>query len=198
MKRKQVVSVWTMAAALSGAAVLYAGTPAKAEDRRFESFTVDVAVLHPTFAIVPGALFGETGASTAGPSGEPGRSTPFIVDGNIFRGGSLPTGANMGDPNMSGSIGRWICKGIFTSQLGAESVGFDTTQMFEFNGDGDAIWTEGLEAGLGKMGVITHRIIVGGTGRFRGARGEVIQESLGTNIGGTPNIRLTFKIRGVD
>ena len=44
------------------------------------------------------------------------------------------------------------------------------------------------------MGVVTHRTIVGGTGRFRGAEGEVIQEALGTNVGGTPNIRLTFKI----
>ena len=101
----------------------------------------------------------------------------------------------MGSPNMPGSIGNWICKGIFTSALGSEDIGFNTTQMFEFNGDGDAIWTEGLEAGLGKQGVITHRTIVGGTGRFRGAQGEVVQEALGTNESGTPNIRLTFHIQ---
>jgi len=45
------------------------------------------------------------------------------------------------------------------------------------------------------MGVITHRTIVGGTGQFEGAQGEVIQEALGTNVGGTPNIRLTFRIQ---
>lgn len=100
----------------------------------------------------------------------------------------------MGDPNTPGSIGTWICKGIFTSGFGTDSVDFNTTQMFEVNGDSDAIWTEGLEGGLGKLGVTTHRAILGGTGKYRGAQGEAIQEGLGTNVGGTPNIRLTFKI----
>jgi hypothetical protein len=194
MRRPLLFSI--LGVALAATAVLNVGSiAAKAEPQDFERFTVDVAVLHPTFAIVPGAIFGETGNSTADAGGNPGRGTPFIVDGKIFRGGTLQQGAGMGDPNMPGSLGSWICKGIFTSQLGAEDVGFDTTQMFEFNGDRDAIWTEGLEAGLGKVGVITHRIILGGSGRFRGAQGEVVQESLGTNIGGTPNIRVTFKIQ---
>ena len=40
----------------------------------------------------------------------------------------------------------------------------------------------------------THRTIVGGTGRFKGAAGEVTQQALGTNVTGTPNVRLTFQI----
>jgi len=100
----------------------------------------------------------------------------------------------MGDPDQPGRIGTWSCKGIFTSDLSTADIGFNTTQMFQFDGDADAIWTEGLEAGLGKIGVITHRTILGGTGRFRGAQGEVVQEALGTNVTGTPNIRLTFRI----
>jgi hypothetical protein len=102
-------------------------------------------------------------------------------------------GVGVGHPNQPGSIGKWICKGIFTSTLGTDDIGFYTAQRFQFNEDTDAIWTEGLEAGLGKMGVITHRAIVGGTGRFRG-EGEMIQEALGTNVAGTPNIRTTFTI----
>jgi hypothetical protein len=166
-----------------------AGAAPKANDLYSEVFVVDVAVDHATFAIVPSA----GNVVNPEPPG-PNRGTPFIVDGRVFPGRTLPKGSGVGDPNMPGSIGSWICKGIFTSDLATEDIGFDTTQMFEFSGDGDAVWTEGLEAGLGKAGVITHRTILGGTGRFQGAEGVVIQEALGTNVGGTPNIRLTFKI----
>ena len=150
--------------------------------RDTEIFTVDVAVDVSTGAAILS-------------NGGPNRGSTFIIDGKIFRGGALPKGAGMGDPNMPGSIGSWICKGFFTSREGTEDVGYDTTQMFEFNGDRDAIWTEGLEPGLGKQGVITHRTILGGTGRFRGAQGEVKQESLGTNQSGAPNVRMTFKLQ---
>ena len=119
------------------------------------------------------------------------------ANGKIFPAGVLPTGAAHNDPGGSGSLGDWICRGILTSDLsdqlsGAEKVGFDTTQMFVFGSDKTAIWTEGLEAGLGEAGVKTHRIILGGTGQFRSASGEVLQDSLGTNATGAPNIRLTF------
>ena len=187
MMRRSLLFSMLPVAVLASAILYLDPIAAKAEPQDFERFTLDVAVLHPTFAIVPGAIFGETGASTQ-------RGTPFIVDGKIFPGGTLHKGAGTGDPDMPGSVGSWICKGIFTSDLGSEDIGFDTTQMFLFNGDHEAIWTEGLEAGLGKIGVITHRTILGGTGRFRGAQGEVVQESLRTNVGGTPNIRVTFKI----
>jgi hypothetical protein len=186
--QKFVLSTVTGAAALAGALGLGA-TRALADPREHFSFVVDVAVDHATFAIVP-----STGLVLQPEPPGPNRGTPFIVDGSVFPGGTIMSGAGMGDPNQPGSIGKWICKGIFTSDLGAADVGFNTTQMFEFNGDVDAIWPEGLEAGLGKMGVITHRAILGGTGRFRGVQGEVVQEALGTNVTGTPNIRLTFKI----
>lgn len=162
---------------------------ANAGPKDYQTFTVDVAVDHQTFAIVP-----STGNVLSPEPLGPNRGTPFIVDGKIFPGGTLEKGAGLGDPNMPGSIGYWICKGIFTSDLTTADIGFDTTQMFLFDGDNDAIWTEGLEAGLGKQGVITHRTILGGTGKFRGAQGEVEQEALGTNDEGTPNIRLTFRI----
>jgi hypothetical protein len=164
-------------------------TTAQADSRDHVTFVVDVAVDHATFAIVP-----STGLVLQPEPPGPNRGTPFIVDGKVFPGGTLKRGAGQGDPGQPGAIGTWFCKGIFTSDLATDDVGFNTTQMFEFNGDADAIWTEGLEAGLGKIGVITHRTILGGTGRFRGASGEVVQEALGTNVTGTPNIRLTFKI----
>src|SRR5262252_2761163 len=166
------------------------GIVAAYADPKEMSFTVDVAVEQETFAIIP-----STGLVLNPQAPGPNRGTTFIVEGTVFPGGTLEKGAGLGDPKQPGGIGIWSCKGFFTSVLGTEDVGFNTTQMFQFDGDADAIWTEGLEAGLGKMGVITHRAIVGGTGRFEGAQGEVIQEALGTNVGGTPNIRLTFRIQ---
>lgn len=189
MKRKQLLRYSIVALALVAIAVITLG-PAKAEPQDFEAFTVDVAVDHATFALIP-----STGlVANPQPLG-PNRGSTFIVNGTVFPGGTLPKGSGMGDPNMHGKIGVWFCKGFFTSTLGTDPIGFNTTQMFEFNGDADAIWTEGLEGGLGIAGVVTHRTILGGTGRYAGARGDVIQESLGTNASGTPNIRLTFRIQ---
>jgi hypothetical protein len=175
--------------ALGMVAALHLGaTRAQADPPEHVVFVVDVAVNHATFAIIP-----SNGLVLQPEPLGPNRGTTFIVDGTVFPGGTLHKGNSMGDPNQNGGIGTWSCKGFFTSDLGTADIGFDTTQRFEFDGD-DQIWTEGLEAGLGKQGVITHRTILGGTGRFKGAEGEVTQEALGTNIGGTPNIRLTFKI----
>jgi len=191
MKRKQQFGILILSLALTGVALLHLGTTtAKAERQDFDEFTVDVAVDHETFAIVPSA-----GLVLHPKAVGPNRGTSFIVDGKVFPGGTLQEGDGQGDPNMSGSIASWICKGFFTSDLGTEDIGFNTTQMFKFDGDTDAIWTEGLEAGLGKAAVTTHRTILGGTGKYHGAQGEVIQRSLGTNVGGTPNIRVTFKIQ---
>jgi hypothetical protein len=158
------------------------------------TFVVDVAVDMRTFAAVP---------STGNPPGEPvgpNRGTTFIVNGKIFPAGDLPSGTASNDPSQAGSIGDWVCRGILTSDLasqlaGADQIGFDTTQMLIFGSDRRAIWSEGLEGGLGEAGVTTHRIVLGGTGAFLGASGDVVQESLGTNATGAPNIRLTFRLR---
>jgi len=89
-----------------GAGIVHADPP------EHTMFTVDVAVDHATFAIVP-----STGLALQPEPAGPNRGTPFIVDGKVFPGGTLHKGAGMGDPNQVGSIGTWICKGVFTSDL---------------------------------------------------------------------------------
>jgi hypothetical protein len=168
----------------------------RADERRHGSatFVVDVAVDMRTFAAV---------LSTGNPPGEsagPNRGTPFIVDGKIFPAGTLHVGTANNDPSQPGSIGDWVCRGILTSDMprqlaGVDQIGFDTTQMLMFGSDRRAIWSEGLEGGLGEAGVTTHRIVLGGTGAFLAASGDVVQQSLGTNATGAPNIRLTFRLR---
>jgi len=193
MNRKQMTGAISLAA-IGMFAILGSGSKsAKAQNPNpGDVMTVDVAVDMSTFNFVP----------VGGDSMSPNRGTAFIVNGKIYPGGTLPSGAAGNSPDQPGSIGEWICKGFLTADLaaqlsGATKIGFDTTQMFLFDGDGQAVWTEGLEAALGPAGpgTITNRIALGGTGRFRGYAGPVVQQSLGTNASGAPNIRIHFRAR---
>jgi hypothetical protein len=200
MDRKKTLWRSVALTVVASAVALQLGTRPLHADRSDEgrhgsaTFVVDVAVDMRTFAAVP---------STGNPPGEavgPNRGTPFIVNGKIFPADTLPTGTASNDPSQAGSIGDWVCRGILTSDMarqlaGLDKIGFDTTQMLIFGSDKRAIWSEGLEGGLGEAGVTTHRIVLGGTGAFLAASGDVVQVSLGTNATGAPNIRLTFRLR---
>jgi hypothetical protein len=206
MKQKKVLWKSVVLTLVASAVALQLGTERaqarrsdderRSQDDRRDSatFVVEVAVDMRTFAAIP---------STGNPPGEPlgpNRGTTFVVNGTIFPEGTLPSGAASNDPSDAGGVGDWVCRGILTSDLasqlaGVDKIGFDTTQMLIFGSDRKAIWSEGLEGGLGEAGVTTHRIVLGGTGAFFGASGEVVQESLGTNVTGAPNIRLTFRLR---
>ena len=54
----------------------------------------------------------------------------------------------------------------------------------------EALFSEGPE-----FGATTHRVVLGGTGRYRGVIGEVQEEQLGVNTTGFVNYRYTFTIR---
>jgi hypothetical protein len=134
----------------------------------------------------------------------PRRGTTFIVYGKIFPGGTIPSGVTPFDPNTAGSVGVWVCRGVFLADFadivsGAASSAFDTTQMFLLATDENALFTEGFE---GNVGVTTHRTVTGGTGRFRGVIGEVHQQTIGVNRNGAADglfdLRFTFKLKGAD
>jgi hypothetical protein len=124
----------------------------------------------------------------------------FIVYGKIFPGGTIPSGVTPFDPNAPGSIGSWVCRGVFLADIGdilsgKASLTVDTTQMFLLSTDSNALFAEGFE---GNVGVTTHRAVTGGTGRFRGVTGSVKQETIGVNRNGAADglfdLRFTFKI----
>ena len=134
----------------------------------------------------------------------PRRGTTFIVYGKIFPGGTIPSGVTPFDPNTAGSVGVWVCRGVFLADFadivsGAASSAFDTTQMFLLATDENALFTEGVE---GNVGVTTHRTLTGGTGRFRGVIGEVHQQTIGVNRNGAADglfdLRFTFTLKGAD
>ena len=139
-------------------------------------------------------------------SGTPQRGTTFIVNGKIYPGGTIPSGVTPFDPSTApGSIGTWICRGVFLADFadifvnGTAKVAFDTTQMFLFPDDNNALFTEGFE---GNLDVTTHRTVLGGTGRFRRVVGTVKQETIGVNRNGAADglfdLRFTFMVETED
>src|SRR5262249_10321999 len=62
------------------------------------------------------------------------RGDTFIVAGRIFPGGTIPAGDGVFSPDNPGSIGKWICRGVWmvsSDQLAAgASPAFDTSQIY--------------------------------------------------------------------
>jgi hypothetical protein len=121
------------------------------------------------------------------------RGDTFVLNGKVFPNGTIPSGSGF-DPNSSGSIGNFVCRGtaLFNAaEIAAGAAPFvATTQSFLLDG-GSALATEGLEAGVSPV----TRVVTGGWGQYSGAGGEVTQELLGFNVTGFENYRCTFKLK---
>jgi hypothetical protein len=169
-------------------------TPAIAQNRDdANTFTLDVAIDGATLAL--------NNNDPAHP-GNPIRGTTFTVTGKIFPGGIIPPGITSFDPNQPGSIGTWVCSGVFVADAAdifseKAKIAFHTNQIFELSDDQNALFTEGLE---GSVGTTTHRVVVGGTGQFRSLVGQERQETIGLNLDGKGlfDIRFTFKLKKSD
>jgi hypothetical protein len=121
------------------------------------------------------------------------RGDTFVLNGKVFPGGTIPPGSGF-DPNASGSIGNFVCRGtsLFNgAEIAAGAAPYvATTQTFLLDG-GSALVSEGLEAAVSPI----TRVVPGGWGQYSGAGGEVTLELLGFNITGFENYRATFKLK---
>ena len=121
------------------------------------------------------------------------RGDTFIVAGTIYPGGTIPSGEGVFSPDNPGSIGKWICRGVWmvsSDQLAAgASPAFDTSQIYLVPDDSKQLFSEGLEGPQPTL-----RAVTGGTGSVMGAAGQVRQELLGTNVTGLFNFRFTFRL----
>jgi hypothetical protein len=162
---------------------------ATAQDRDdTKSFDVDVAIDGATLAL-----------NNNDPAHPALRGTTFTVTGKIFPGGTIPPGITSFDPNQAGSIGTWVCSGVFVAgapDIFSEKakIAFHTNQIFLFTDDQNALFTDGLE---GSVGTTTHRVVVGGTGKFQNVAGQERQETIGLNLDGKGlfDIHFTFKLK---
>ncbi len=165
---------------MAGAATLLAVPKiARAQGAAADELTFDVAL--------DGATIRYVKAAPGHPSGLPLTGDTFIMFGSIFPAGTFDAGDLT--PNQAGAIGRWICRGSFYVDLASEDVPHAVTTVMHVLGDGlssaggpigpahDAIVHEGFESGLPE----TTRAIVGGTGKYAGVQGEVVQVARGAN-----------------
>jgi len=153
-------------------------------DRDGETIVIDVACDGRTYA--PIGLDPDTGVE--------GRGTTFIVNGRIFPGGTIPDGDGFDLDNTPGTLGKWVCRGMWNFSLEEVLNGatphVSTTQHYLFDAV-NSLMSEGPEGSHEAI----NRVVLGGTGRFRGFVGEVQEQFLGYNITGLENFRFTFKIR---
>lgn len=184
----RIVSLFALAV-VTAVALEITPPPAMAEDRdSAKTLSVDVAIDGSTLAL----------NNPASP-GSPVKGTTFTVTGKIFPGGTIPAGITPFDPNQPGSIGTWVCSGVFVADAGdifggKAKIAFHTNQIFLFPDDQNALFTEGLE---GAVGVTTHRIVAGGSGAFKNLVGQERQETIGLNLNGNGlfDLRFTFQLK---
>jgi len=165
------------------------GHDGKHSDARWKTLVIDVAEDMRTLS-----------ANTASPTDtEPKRGTTAIINGKIYPGGTIPAGDGLDIDTLTGSIGNWITRHTLNfdaSQIVAGAhPALSATQYYLFSPTGvsdgeEALFSEGPECGA-----TTHRVGLGGTGRYRGVIGEVQEETLGANSTGFANKRFTFTIR---
>ena len=125
---------------------------------------------------------------------QPERGSFFVTGGRVFPAGTIEGDGATFDPNRSGHIGVWICRGthlVAANEIPAAQWWVETTQLFVLGRQAkEQLTTEGLEG----SGTIT-RVVTGGTGNYAGWIGEQRQTFLGFNPTGGANMRVTFILR---
>lgn len=182
-------SVAVSAPALSGL-----GSHAEAGSKRL---VVDMACLGDTFRFIPAP--GDNGNDDL-------RGAPFSVEGHIYRAGTIK--GDGFDPSSVKPTGTWVCRGWFMIAPGRSTPAVITTQEYFLSAPlggpdafiADQLVSSGLE-GDGERPPV--RSVIGGTGRYAGARGVVVQHFLGANttslwlggaLGPAPSLRFEFKL----
>ena len=127
---------------------------------------------------------------------QPERGSFFVTEGRVFPAGTIVGDGADFNPNRSGHIGVWICRGthlVSAAEIPAAAWWVSTAQLFVLGRQGiEQIASEGLEG----SGTVT-RVITGGAGNFSGFVGEQRQTFLGFNSTGGVNLRVTFILKQV-
>lgn len=164
--------------------------------RRSRGPVFDVACLGDTFRVTFAA-----GATSSGDL----RGSTFSVEGALYPEGTI-SGTGF-DPGAVAPTGHWLCRGWFLIHPGRPEPHVVTTQEYVLGRIGpDRLFPPDQLASSGMEGAEDERqpairSVIGGTGRFAGATGEVVQHGLGTNtttlatIGvPAPNFRFVFDL----
>ena len=179
---------------LAAAGLLWKPGNANAAGGRGGSLMLDVACIGTSFAPDTGSALDFAGGDFRGMS--------FYVEGEVFAGGVIPGGPGF-DPSSAMQIGHWLCRGWFMNSPARPAPGAITTQEYllqvidstDLPSPPDTLVSSGLEGGAMEF----VRAVVGGTGQYVDARGEVVQETIGNNTtilnvfgAPAPNFRFYF------
>jgi hypothetical protein len=178
----------TRTSALAALGAMWSARPAQAHDddnRERADLVIDVAclgyTLRPNFPGPPYAPVQSTPPADLG--GTDSRGASFIVEGLIYRGGTIKEATGF-DPFSRRAIGHWFCRGWFVSHTERPLPHALTTQEFvlgmitpEQLSPPDTLVSSGLEGGP----AVFHRAVIGGTGRYRHASGDQQERVIGTN-----------------
>jgi hypothetical protein len=128
------------------------------------------------------------------------RSDTSIINGKLFNGGTIPPGFDRAfdlDGNAAGSIGTWRC--VFVALNDPPPGNFELpltgTATYYFDLEQGMLVVQGLNSHRAQGSVPRVHAVVGGTGRYKGASGEVHEEVIGNNNTGAFNLRFTFRIK---
>ncbi len=138
------------------------------------------------------------------PDGAPNYGATFVVEGVIYPDGTLRNRGVTRGLNADGSpeypnlvIGKWTCYGTFVGKgmrTPAGQVVVVTTQIYDLEPDHPGertLMSTGYE--LEGYGFPFRRVLTGATGVFGlSAGGEMVQQALGPNATGFPNLHFQF------
>lgn len=157
----------------------------------------EVAALGHTFTFIPAP--GATDPTNW-------RGTTFFVEGDLYERGTIPFGVMDWDPSLATPIGHWLARGWFINRVGRpgeedrpEPPSIVHNEFLIGRMTPDALFpanqltSSGLGGSSGPGGRPLHSV-VGGTGRYFGAKGAVLFHSIGANITGAPNFVCDFHL----
>ncbi len=178
-------------ALVGGVAGGVAGAASRADAWKRERVTFDVACLGDTWRdVVP-----------RNPASGADFRLPFLVEGWIYPSGTVLDGFV---PTNEGSIGRWFCQGWLILDGNRPQPHVSSRQVFVLGQivpedlfPTNNLVTAGIE-GTDSMEQSATRAVIGGTGDYLAASGQVTQWFTGTNTtildDGTGNAALNFRM----
>ncbi|OLC50401.1 MAG: hypothetical protein AUH43_05200 [Acidobacteria bacterium 13_1_40CM_65_14] len=181
-----------------GAAVGMMALPSEAEASDRQRVVFEVACLGNTFSVILAP-----GASPTDPFNQ--RGSTFIVEGNLYRRGTIPVGVFDWDPSSATPIGHWFCRGWSINRTGRAGEEDRPEPFVIVHQDyivgrfaPDNLFPADQIATSGITGTLTAQrptySVVGGIGRYFAAHGSVTQNVFGANITGAPNFTCDFRL----
>jgi hypothetical protein len=191
MNRHQTIFALVIATVVLTAVIAVLASPIAQADEsqrptapvRTETFEFDVAEDNTGFALDTSGAYAYDQPTLGG---------AFTTHGYIYPAGTLD-GSNgvlpSGEPEFPDLvIGEWTRQSYFAGEM-------ITRQMYDFGDEFGNIGlvTEGYE--VANLEGVMERVITGGAGPYRNARGEGTQELVGYNATGGANLRLALEVK---